>query len=68
MRTTLRLVPLSLRVFLVSSTLSDFMSGLYRLALPWWLYDVTHSAPAMGLLTMMQYLTGLVAPWAGDIL
>ncbi len=65
---SLRLVPPSLGVFLAGSTFSDFMSGLYRLALPWWLYDVTHSAPAMGLLTMMQYLAGLMAPWAGDIL
>ncbi len=67
-RTTLLLVPRSLRVFLAGSAVSDFMSGLYRLALPWWLYDVTHSAAAMGLLTMMQYLAGFVAPWAGDML
>ncbi len=65
---SLRLVPPSLRVFLAGAVFTDFMSGLYRLVLPWWVYDVSHSALAMGLFIMMQYLAGLITPWAGDLL
>jgi len=63
----LRLAPTGLIVFLAGTAVSDLGNGFFRLALPWLVYDMTHSAAAMGVLGAMQYVPQLLNPWAGAL-
>ncbi len=60
-------VPAPLLWFLGGSSLSDLGNGFFRLALPWLVYDLTHSTAAMGVLAAVQYLPILLNPWAGEL-
>ena|GEM_PF-1802083 len=64
---SLRRAPLPLIRFLAGSTVSDLGNGFFRLALPWLIYDLTHSVAAMGLLAAFQYATVVLMPWAGAL-
>ncbi len=59
--------PAPLLAFLAGSSVSDLGNGFFRLALPWLVYDLTHSTAAMGILAALQYAPMLLNPWAGAL-
>ncbi|MDA8345298.1 MAG: MFS transporter [Thermaerobacter sp.] len=59
--------PVPLLGFLAGSSVSDLGNGFFRLALPWLVYNLTHSATAMGGLAAVQYVPMLLNPWAGAL-
>jgi len=61
----LKRVPGALLRYLGGRAVSDVGSGFYRLALPWAMYDATHSAALMGLLAAVEYVPVVGAPWFG---
>jgi len=59
--------PRALRGFLLGNAVGDLGNGFFRLALPWIVYDLTHSAAAMGVLAALAYVPSLFIPWMGRL-
>ncbi|MCY0893165.1 MAG: MFS transporter [Acidibacillus sp.] len=50
----------------MGSALSDVGNGLYRLALPWMAYDLSHSAFVLAAVATLQSIPGLLLPIMGQ--